>query len=430
MKTDSPNETPGDALRIERIVSGGDGMARRDDGCVVFVARTAVGDVIEARYTEVHRQWRRAGVARLVEPGGDRVDPPCPHYERCGGCQLQHLAYDAQLAAKKSILTDCLRRLGGLDTVTFDIEPAPATLGYRNRISLNARRSADGVVAGYHDREDPDAVVDIASCPLAEEPINAVWRSLRRGLERVLPPGANVRLTLRTTDDGRVGLVVESGRRTAAATEWLALSGDLAAVWLIGPRGRTTQRAGDGNLVERWGRYEVPVTGTSFVQVNRGAAAALDAHVLGLCGDASGLHVIDAYCGYGLRSLELARAGATVTAIDVDRRSIDAASALANGLGVEVRFVAAPVERVLRSRLPADVVIVNPPRRGLDGVTVTSLIERPPRRIIYVSCNPATLARDLKALRPRFALTEIRAFDLFPQTSHVETAVHLSLQPT
>jgi 23S rRNA (uracil1939-C5)-methyltransferase len=417
-----------DELTIESIVAGGDGLARRPDGCVVFVPRTAPGERVSVRYTEMHRQWRRARATRLVERSPDRRDPPCPHYTGCGGCQLQHLGYDAQLAAKASIVEDALRRLGGLDPPPIEIVPSPRELGYRNRVSMVLRRGDRGVQAGYHGAHDKHEVIDVDSCPLAESPINRVWAALREAwapAAAALPRGRELRLTLRADAEGRVGLAIEGGRGVGDIAGLVERVAGLDAVWLVNQRDQVIGRAGAPVLIESVGPYEIPLAGTAFVQVNRSAAELMETYVREQCGDVENKRVVDAYCGFGTRALELAREDADVVGIDHNRHSIGAASRGARESGASARFVAGRVERRIGPELPADVVILNPPRNGVAGAVADALLEHSVPRVVYVSCDPATLARDLKRLSPRYELRACRAFDLFPQTAHAETVVTL-----
>jgi 23S rRNA (uracil1939-C5)-methyltransferase len=425
------HDQPG-TLRIASVVAGGDGMARRSDGCVVFVPRSAPGDVVEVEYTEIHRQWCRARITRVIETGPARLDPPCPYYERCGGCQLQHIRYESQLGLKVSIIVDSLRRLGGLDRPPPDITPSANEFGYRNRLSFVVRRSATGIAAGYHAFDDPRTVIDVDRCPLGEPALDGAWRGLRalwmREMER-MPDGPELRLTLRANHAGSAGLAVEGFRTAGDVNAILGAAESLDAVWLLDDRGTIVARAGSKTLNERWGSWDVQLAGTSFMQVNRDTARHMLAYAQGQCGAVDGMRVVDAYCGFGLNALELSRLGANAVGIDADRHAVKEASRLAAQAGVPVRFVTGGVERVLHRELPADIVILNPPRHGVQRPVIEALIERPPRRIIYVSCNPATLARDLKGLAGRFELAACRAFDLFPQTAHVETVATLSLLP-
>lgn len=417
-----------DVLTIESIVAGGDGLARHPDGFVVFVERAAPGERVEVEYTESHKQYRRALVTEILEPSPARRDAPCPHYDHCGGCQLQHLGYDAQVAAKGNIVADALRRIGKLEVKGVEVEPSPRDLGYRNRVSFVVTREGETVSAGFHHRDDPARVVDIDRCPLAEPAINDAWEQLRSvwgdGAE-LLPSGEALRVTLRATARGEVGLAVEGGLDAGEPARLVELVPALSSVWSLGERGEVLGWAGEETLVERAGVYDIPLAGTAFIQVNRDVADKLDAHARAQCGAVDGERVVDAYCGYGVRALELARAGANVTAIDFDRGAIAAAKALAKRGGHTARFIAARVEKGLREALPAGVVILNPPRRGVGRDVIRTLLSTPPRRIVYVSCDPATLARDIRALAPAFSPTTLKAFDLFPQTSHVETVATL-----
>jgi 23S rRNA (uracil1939-C5)-methyltransferase len=416
----------GRTLSVERIVPGGDGLARRPDGCVVFIPRTAPGDVVEVDYTEERRNWRRARVTRLTTPGEHRRTPPCRYYDRCGGCQLQHLDDPAQLDVKAGIVLDCLRRLGGVELPHIDIEPSPKQLAYRNKITLALRGDPSGPQAGYHGADDPDAIVDVTDCPLAEDPINEAWRSLRAALPELVRPGRrDARLTLRATAGGQVGLLVETPPGGTDVSRDVVDVAGLDVIWWTDQRGRMMAEAGSRQLQERWGPFEFLLPGTSFLQVNREAAAVMDDYVRAQCAGGEGRTVVDAYCGFGLRALELAREGARVTAVDTDAGSLEVGDRLASDHGFTVRFVAGAVERVLKSLLPAGTVILNPPRRGVARPVVRALTKHPPDRIVYVSCDPATLARDIKGLASRFTLTGCRAFDLFPQTAHVETVATL-----
>jgi 23S rRNA (uracil1939-C5)-methyltransferase len=429
-----PHEVPG-ALKIERVVAGGDGIARHGDGRVVFVPRTAPGEQVEVRYTEEHRQWLRARLVRVVEPSPHRRAAACPYYDACGGCQLQHLDYDTQLSVKAEIVADSLRRLGGFDVGAPGIVASPREFEYRNRIGLVLRRHPGGSVVGYHMFDNPSRLLAVDQCPLADRSINDAWSNIADTLERIgdlAPVDAEWRLTFRASSKGEVGLTIEGPDRPQrirrSVVESLIDKG-LVAVWTVNDEGRIIAHAGAESLAETWGAYEIPLAGTVFVQANREAAELLDACVYEECRVVAGDRVVDAYCGFGLRTFELARAGASVVGIDYDRHAIRAATGIGTEKNLPVRFVAERVENALAQELPADTVILNPPRSGIDPDVVAALLGHPPDRIIYVSCNPATLARDLRGLAPRFAPETVKAYDLFPQTAHVEAVVTLTRRP-
>jgi 23S rRNA (uracil1939-C5)-methyltransferase len=420
-----------DELRIETIVAGGDGLARHKDGYVVFVPRTIPGEQVEVEYTDSHKQWRRARVVRLIEKSPSRREPPCPHYERCGGCQLQHIDYRAQLPIKATIVADSLRRIGKVEIDPPEVVASPQEFGYRNRISFVLRSGSSGMSMGYHAFDDPSKIVDIDSCPLAEEPINSVLGALREAWAHMIehmPAGRELRLTFRVNSQAEVGLAIEGARDPGDLAKLLEAVDGLVSIWLLNRRGEIIHFAGEQTLDEEWGDYVLPLAGTAFVQVNRDVAFLIDAYALELCGDVADKRIIDAYCGFGLRAFDLARSGAQVTGIDQDRHAIDAAKQFAAVSSLSARFFRGSVERVLKKQLPADLIILNPPRRGLGAPAVETLVGSEVNHILYISCDPATLARDIKGLSQLFGLQTLRTFDLFPQTVHVETIADLKRQ--
>jgi len=241
-----------------------------------------------------------------------------------------------------------------------------------------------------------------------------------------LPQGRELRLTLRTNSEGRVGLAIEGGKEPGSPKKILNDVEGLVSIWSLNRAGDIVRYAGAETLEDTWGLYEIPLAGAAFVQVNRDVAMEIDRYVREHCGPVEGLRIVDAYCGFGLTAIDLAQEGARVIGIDLDRHSIATASSIASELKATARFLRGNVERLLPRQLPADIVILNPPRRGVAKPAIEALANRPPRRIVYISCNPATLARDLKALTERFALEACRGFDLFPQTAHVETVATLT----
>lgn len=412
---------------ISGIAAGGAGVGRLADGRALFVHRTAPGEEVEARVTRRKARWARGSLVRVLRRSPDRREAPCPFYDRCGGCTLEHMTYAAQLGAKARIVTDALQRIGGLVLDPPGITPSPAEFRYRNRVSFTLERVRGGVRAGFHELERPDAVLDIdEGCLLPEPAVAEAWGALRRAWGRDanrLPSGRELRLTLRGTATGRVTLLVQGGYGSGQPEELLRRVPPLDAVWhQPAPASSPVLLAGDARLEETWSDEDLGVAGAVFLQINRGAAALLETHVVDLAGDIDGRTVIDAYCGVGLHARRLSRRGGRVTGIELDPLALDEARRAVPG----AHFIGGRVEDELPGVLPADLVIVNPPRAGLAPAAADALLAKPPDRIIYVSCDPATLARDVARLAPRFAVRSIRCFDLFPQTAHVETVLELT----
>ena len=429
--------TPGSAagapfrVTIESIAAGGEGVGRLPDGRAVFVHGVAPGEEVEVEIVRSRPRWARARLRRIVRPAPERRPAPCPFHGRCGGCTLEHLVYPAQLAAKGRIVADALTRIGRLDAGPPEVVASPRTERYRNRVSFTLRRlGGERVIAGFHALGEPGRIVDVdGGCLLPEQSVADAWDSLRAGWgvgAARLPRGDELRLTLRGAASGEVSLLIEGGDGPGRPQEILDSIPAIRAIWHAPGNAEPRLIAGAAIVTEHWGEEEIPLAARAFLQVNREAAALLEAHLVQIAGDVRGQRVVDAYCGVGLHARRLARAGATVVGLELD------SSAVAAARGAEVagtEFREGSVEALLPGALPADLVILNPPRNGLGGEVVDALLAMPPARLIYISCDPATLARDLHRLTERYELAGIRSFDLFPQSAHVETVVALTRHP-
>lgn len=414
-------------LRIDSIAGGGEGVGRLADGRAAFVHRTAPGELAEVVLVEQKERWARGRLLRVLEPSPERRDAPCRFYAECGGCTLEHLTYEAQLRAKGQIVADALTRIGGIAVEPPEVVPSPVEHRYRNRVSFALRRLGRGrVVAGFHALGQPDRIVDIdGSCLLPEAAIGTVWDRLRAAWgpdARQLPSGDRLRLTLRASAAKEVLLLVEGGFAPGSPRELIDEVQGLAAIWHRPGIASAELLAGAPGLPETWGDETIELSGAAFLQVNRGAAALLEAHVVEQAGAVAGLRVVDAYCGVGLHARRFARAGARAVGIELDAEALAEAR---RGAPAGAHFEQGAVEDVLPAHLPADLVILNPPRAGVAARVAEALVAAPPPRLIYVSCNPATLARDLRRMSDALELESVRSFDLFPQTAHVETVAVL-----
>ncbi len=413
-------------VTVTSIAAGGAGVARARDGRVIFVQRSAPGDEAIVRIAPSRKRWSTAQLIEVVSPGPGRRPPPCPHYARCGGCTIEHMEYDAQLQVKSDIVREAMRRIGGVEIESPIVIASPAEFRYRNRVSFTLRRMPGRqLVAGFHELGRADRVVDITeTCLLPEPALAQVWGEVRASWGNDasrLPSGTELRLTLRTTHDGRASLLIEGGYGGGQPDVLLHLVPALASIWHRARAGEPAVLiAGTAFLEEQWGDARIQVGGALFLQVNRGTAVLLDDCVAALTNAMPGQTIVDAYCGVGLHARRFAAAGARVTGIELDPHA--AAEAARAGINV----IEATVEAALPDALPADLVILNPPRGGIELPVVQALLAAPPSRIIYVSCDPATLARDIARLRDAYSVGAVRCFDLFPQTTHVETVVELT----
>ena len=417
-------------VRIDAIGSDGAGVGRAPGGQVVFVPRTAPGDLAVVEVVRARPRWLRARLLDVRNRAKGRRDAPCPYFDRCGGCALQHLSYPDQLAAKGRMVTDALARIGGQRSLPpLTMHPAPGGTRYRNRITLGLVRLPGGrVLAGFRRLERPGEIVDVdGRCLLPEPPIAVAWDALRSAWgtgARKLPAGRTLRLTLRGSAGGRVMLVIEGGRGSGDPGHLRRHVPGLVSIWQR-PRGRNGAPrllAGEAALRDRWHGEDLDIGPGVFLQANREGAAALQAEVVRLAGRVEGKRILDAYSGYGGLGRRLARAGAQVVAIDEDPGAARMARTMPEG-----RFVhlVGTVEERLQEALPTDIVILNPPRIGVRDGVMEALGEAEPARIIYASCDPATLARDIRRLGRGYHIVRLHGFDLFPQTSAVETVAVL-----
>ncbi len=409
--TVDPGPPEDEQVRITAIAAGGDGVGRLADGRTVFVPRTAPGDLVETARLRVHRRFARARAGRVVEAGPDRMEPPCPHYtaDDCGGCQLQHLSYPAQLAAKSAIIGAALRRIGRLDAADPEVVAADRPLEYRTKLTLAVGHRGRRI--GLHRYDRPGDVFDLNRCHITHPELNRLWRAASR-LRRELP--ANVtHLVLRL-------LIVRSGGGARPWTGAAALARGLeraraaAVVWWHPEGGAPRAMAG--------AREAFPAT--VFEQVNPvmgdlARTAALDA-----LGAVAGRHVWDLYAGVGDTTDRLAAAGATVESVEADRRAVAWADGHGAGRPTVVRHTGR-VEELVRELRPPALVVTNPPRAGMDESAVAGVAACAAQRIAYVSCDPGTLARDIARMGAAWRLARVQGFDLFPQTAHVETVAVL-----
>ena len=435
-------------LRIDSLAYGGNGVARLN-GFVVFVRRALPGDTVRARITKVKRSHAEAVSLEVVEAGAERVQAPCEHYPACGGCKFQDLAYDVQLEAKGRQVADALARIGGLRDAPLE-EPVPAEslFGYRNKLEYSFTAGEDGLGLGFHRAGRWDEVLDVRRCWLTTDLGNAIRESVKGWARAEGLPAYD--------QEAQVGylrhLVVREGRNTGQALVVLVTApGDLQGADALVeslrrfPEVRSVHWAVNDTAAEvtnlptdlLWGEEAIEEqilglrfrlrpnafmqTHTAMCQVLYGLAA----EYAGLTGEET---VYDLYCGTGTIGLTLARRALTVWGIESSEESVACAveNAELNGLPNAAFFagdVAADLEELRERAGPPDVVVVDPPRAGLSGKAVRRIGELRAPRLVYVSCNPTTLAGNAKELVGDFGyrLERGRAVDMFPHTPHVET---------
>lgn len=400
-------------VRILRLAAGGDGVGKLPDGKTVFIPRTAPGDLVELTNLREHKRFARARLGRVIEPSPERVDPRCPHYvhDECGGCQTQHIDYEAQLASRRSFVGDALRRLGKRDLSDPPIVPAGRIYDYRTKVTLHVDEGGSRI--GLHRYGRPDQVFDLDWCHITVPELMELWQAMR-ALRPYLPPQLR-QVVLRLDRSGGRHVVLRVGPGEVWSgferlRQELERRGIQATIWYQGEDGAARAVAGAGEAFPA----------TVFEQVNPEMGDQVRSFALEQLGDVAGQRVWDLYAGIGETTLQLIERGATVESVELDRRAV----AEAEARGPVTRRHTGRVEDVIRELRKPDLVIANPPRIGMDKMVTTELNRLLPRRLVYISCDPATLARDLQRMQC-FRVELVQAFDLFPQTTHVETIVVL-----
>ncbi|NUR91740.1 MAG: class I SAM-dependent RNA methyltransferase [Nonomuraea sp.] len=401
-------------LTVGPVAHGGWCVARHD-GRVVFVRHALPGERVVAEVTEETTRFLRADAVEILEPSPDRVVPPCPYAGpgRCGGCDWQHATLEAQRGLKAAVVAEQLQRLAGLtrDVVVEEVPGVKDGLGWRTRVQFAA---TPGGRLGFRKHRSHD-VEEVDACLIAHPEVESV------GAEAADWRGAAGVEVIASSVGDRAVVVRPRPRRSVAVPELEAT----ASILLESGRGRTEPRRGSGMLREQVGDREFRVSGSGFWQVHPGAAETLLDAVLTYATPEPGEWALDLYCGVGLFAAGLAEAvGSDGAVFGLESEASAVRDARANLRDLpQARVERGRVEEALdRFQIErADVVVVDPPRSGLGRDVVERIAGLEPSRIVYVSCDPATLARDLAWFADlRYPLEDLRAFDCFPMTHHVE----------
>jgi 23S rRNA (uracil1939-C5)-methyltransferase len=440
-------------VAIDDLAFGGEGVGRLD-GYVMFVRGGLPGDRLRVRVTETRARYGRGEIDEVIAQSPDRVDPPCRYFGQCGGCRLQHLSYPAQLAFKTKQVRDCLERLGNVAGFELrPILPAPDPYGYRNKMEFTVATSAGTPILGLHQADRYDVVLDIDRCLLQSETMNTLLDETRRqARDRALPVWDGA------TEEGLLRFVsLREGRRTGdAMVNIVAASPDLERLMPLADALRAAVPAtasvvlnvnakkasvavgseehvllGRETITESLGGLAFQVSANSFFQTNTAQAERLFGLVEDACAFEGHETVFDLYSGTGAISLLLARRCRRVYGIEVAPAAVADAVRNARANGIEnCSFLTGEVRHVLPALIAdgvrADVVVADPPRAGFHPKALVTLATLAPARIVYVSCNPSTLARDVGDLvRRGYRLEWVQPVDMFPQTPHIEAVARL-----
>lgn len=441
-------------LTIEKMAFGGRGLARHE-GAVVFVDRALPGQRVRAKVTKAAKRFAEADCTHVIEQTPHHVQPFCRHFGKCGGCMFQDLDYAEQLRWKTEHVRDQLARIGKIaDPVVRPAVGSPEIRGFRNKMEFAFAGGGETPLSlGLH-RRGSERIVSVEECHLQSPQGVDILREVRefcrntgipawdpltgKGLWRFLMVRES------KTDMRAMVQIITAPRPDGGAVRSLAdhlheRFGSMASVVhstrkarpAIAQGERTLFATGDGYIEETVGGLRYRISADSFFQTNTAAAELLYAAARDACGLTGAEHVLDLYCGSGGLALAVAKDANSVTGVETVAAAVQDAEANAelNGIG-NCSFIAGDVLKTVKKLgkdegHPVDVAITDPPRSGMHPGAVEELLRIGPKRIVYVSCNPATLARDVQLLSPHYRFVEARPFDLFPHSPHIESVALL-----
>lgn len=434
--------------KVEDITQYGQGVIRCD-GKAIFVSGAALGDTVEYELTVDKGNYGLGKITQTLEKAAHSCAPKCAHFGTCGGCQLQNISYAAQKQFKENLVKQALTRIGGIQAPpVLPLVGSPQEYHYRNKAQIPFGSLNGQVTLGFFAPNSHD-IVDMRECPLHHPDMITVALAVKKFIQDKTIPiydekahsGVIRHCIVRSSDYMKellVGIVANTkeapwSKALAAELKKLALSEYKVASVVINVNTKKTNKiidekilnaAGEGFITEKIGGHFYKVSLNTFLQVNRQQAEAayqlLEDRLL------PGKKVLDLYCGVGTITLQVAKKSAAVLGIEENTTAIKDAkrNALNNNI-TNVTFTAGQAERQDIKGFEPSVIIVDPPRKGLEEHLLAQMLETAPEQILYMSCNPATLARDIKILSEKYDLVDVTPFDFFPQTGHVEAVAEL-----
>ena len=428
-------------IEIESYGSEGQGVGRLD-GLAVFVKAALIGERVRAQITKTAPRFAEARLIEMLEQSPNRVEPFCPHFGRCGGCDIMHMDYAHQLEFKRMKVENAFRRIGGFENIEVrPCEPSPKTLRYRNKAVFSFRQSGKTVASGTLE-EKSHRVIQTSDCLLQSETALKALEIVTKWANDFAIPAYDERtgkgvlrhLAVRSTSIGETMVVIIAAARPKNEAELVSrlvnLNREKQSV-IMGKKSFLLW--GEDAVTESILDMDFAVAAESFLQINQAQTERLYSFAVNLLELNQNDSAVDLYCGIGTLSLLMAKSAGSVTGIEYVPRAIENAKSNAEANSIKnADFICGAAEKVLpelvKSGKRVSKLLLDPPRAGAMKPALDAIIKCAPERIAYVSCDPATLARDCKILANEggYVIECIQPFDMFPQTEHVETVVLLS----
>lgn len=417
---------------VTGIASEGQGIIRQE-GLVTFIPLTVPGDEIQYQITDRKKNFALGKLRHVIKASPERITPLCSYYGTCGGCQLQHINYAAQIAYKRQWIEEALRKIGKFAGI-FVPPVAPANLqwAYRRRINLLLKCQNNAYHAGYV-ANDHKSLVEVETCPIFIEKDDPIIKNVQEICKKLTPADTtDGKVTILKSD---LGYILHFHFKMLPSNADEVFSGFLKSPSIGGILATSQKKSLQFGTIAASCTIDdlsFDFSPSTFIQNHPEQSLNIYKKITTIAEEAGAKRILDLYCGIGVSSLLLANQKMAVKGVELNPQSIKQANANAkkNGLSAFTEFIAADVEKVLKQLLEndqPDFIIVNPPREGLSPKVTQTLKASPAKTIVYISCMPSTLARDLKILcENTYEIASVDAFDMFPQTVHVETVVVLT----
>ncbi len=452
-------------LIIDKMAYGGQGIARLD-GFVIFVKGAVAGDRLKARIIKKKKDYAEAGITELIEPSPDRVQAPCPYSGFCGGCQWQHVRYEKQVDYKKGHVREAMEHIGGLKNVLIrDVVPSENRFAYRNKMEfsfsgrrwfppheLDGRETESGFALGLHVPRTFNKVIDMEACLLQRETGNRILREVKKFAKDSNVPVYGLKthvgfwrfLMIRYStafDEWMVNLVTSEERPEIVHPLAEILSRRVKGIKTvvnnintgraaIAVGERETVLLGKGYIEDRIGEFNFKISANSFFQTNSLSAEKLYGQVVDFAELRGNETVLDLYSGTGAIPIFMSKRVKSIIGMEISRDAVSDARRNCTELGIDnCRFVQGDIrERLSSIAERPHILIIDPPRAGMHKDVLSQVLALSPEKIVYVSCNPATMARDIGLMSRDYDVLEIQPVDMFPHTYHIEAVAKLLLR--
>ena len=396
-------------VEIENINHQGSGIAKINDK-ITFIPKTIKGDIVEIKIIKEHKNYNEAKLIKIVESSKDRIEYTCPYYDKCGGCHIANLPYELQLKNKLEKVKNIFKKYNGID-INPDIVASFNQLNYRNKVTLQVSNKT----IGFYE-EKTHNIIPIQKCQLLTNKMNSIISLL----EKI--DNTSIKSIIIREIESKIMINILGTTEKEKVID--ILKDKCSSLYINGKH-----IYGEKQLIQSLDNYKFLISPESFFQINIPQTINLYHQILEYANPTKEDKILDLYCGTGTIGIFLSKHCKQVLGIEINPSSIENANNNKKLNNIDnITFKLGDVSKVLDTNYSADIIVVDPPRSGLDKHTIKTILELNPKKIVYVSCDPITLSRDINLLKDKYKLENIKLYDMFPQTYHVESVCLLKLR--